>query len=87
MPWIASVTPDASDPRVSTWRLATRQFGRDWEFTWVAKDLAPLPQQKIHWRSQDGLNNRGAVRFVKKGEEAVRRDGREGLARSGAGED
>ncbi|KAJ1425618.1 START-like domain superfamily [Sesbania bispinosa] len=29
--------------------------------------LQPIPNQKIHWRSLEGLPNRGAVRFYPKG--------------------
>jgi uncharacterized membrane protein len=29
--------------------------------------VKPIPNQKIHWRSLDGLPNRGAVRFFPKG--------------------
>ncbi|TKY52423.1 hypothetical protein E2542_SST23945 [Spatholobus suberectus] len=29
--------------------------------------LQPIPNQKIHWRSMEGLPNRGAVRFYPKG--------------------
>ncbi|MFS7931107.1 putative START-like domain superfamily protein [Helianthus anomalus] len=29
--------------------------------------MQPIPNQKIHWRSLEGLPNRGAVRFFPKG--------------------
>lgn len=48
-----------------------------WEFSWLAQNLAPLKNQKIHWRSVPGsvggnlglleVNNRGQIRFMKKG--------------------
>lgn len=70
MPWITSVKILDEDPALSRWTLSTYQFNRTWEFSWVARNLAPIPYQKIHWRSEpDGgnslveLNNRGQVRF------------------------
>ena len=47
----------------SRWTLSTDQFGQHFEFSWVARDLAPIKQQKIHWTSEEGLKNRGSVRF------------------------
>jgi uncharacterized membrane protein len=62
------------DPRLSRWTLATHQFGRDWEFSWLARNLAPVRGQKIHWASEPGsaslglnIDNRGQIRFVKRG--------------------
>ena len=31
------------------------------EFSWIARDLTPIPLNKIHWVSEEGLKNRGAV--------------------------
>lgn len=42
------------DPRLSRWTLSTFQFGRQWEFSWLALNLTPLRNQKIHWRSVPG---------------------------------
>jgi hypothetical protein len=39
------------DPRLSRWTLATRQLNQDFEFNWLAQNLAPTRYQKIHWRS------------------------------------
>ena len=64
MPWIDSVVPDAADPACSRWILRTNQFGQDFEFSWVARDLPPEEKKKIAWESTEGLNNRGAVRFA-----------------------
>ena len=64
MPWIDSVVPDAADPASSRWILRTNQFGQDFEFSWVARDLPPEERRKISWESTEGLNNRGAVRFA-----------------------
>ncbi|KAL8142668.1 hypothetical protein V2J09_015700 [Rumex salicifolius] len=33
----------------------------------LALSTQPIPNQKIHWRSMEGLQNRGAVRFYPKG--------------------
>jgi uncharacterized membrane protein len=61
MPWISSVEPLKNDR--SRWLLSTDQFGQHFEFSWVARDLPPVELHKIHWESEEGLNNRGAVRF------------------------
>ena len=61
MPWISSVEPLKNDR--SRWLLSTDQFGQHFEFSWVARDLPPVKLQKIHWESEEGLNNRGAVQF------------------------
>lgn len=73
MPWITSVKLLEEDPALSRWTLSTYQFNRTWEFSWIARNLAPIPYQKIHWRSEpEGgnsfveLNNRGQVRFLPK---------------------
>ena len=82
MPWIASVTvlPDdgkGSGDKLSRWLLRTEQFGRAWEFSWLAQSLTPVKFQKIHWRSVQGstggalgsavdIANRGAIRFYRK---------------------
>lgn len=82
MPWIASVTvlPDdgkGSGDKLSRWLLRTEQFGRSWEFSWLAQSLTPVKLQKIHWRSVQGstggalgsavdIANRGAIRFYRK---------------------
>ncbi|CAG9465924.1 unnamed protein product [Pedinophyceae sp. YPF-701] len=73
MPWIHEVKVDESDESLSRWILRTHQFGRDWELSWLAKNLHPVPLQKIHWRSVPGsmsigieVPNRGQVRFAKR---------------------
>ncbi|KAL4450056.1 hypothetical protein ABPG77_010725 [Micractinium sp. CCAP 211/92] len=78
MPWITSVVVQQDDPRLSRWTLSTYQFNRQWEFSWLALNLTPLRNQKIHWRSVPGstggslgssleVQNRGQIRFVRKG--------------------
>lgn len=61
MPWISSV--ESLEDEMSRWTLSADQFGRHFEFSWVARDLTPIKQQKIHWTSEEGLRNRGAVNF------------------------
>ncbi|CAI6003330.1 unnamed protein product [Closterium sp. NIES-64] len=67
MPWIASVKVRDDKPELSTWTLRYTAFGQNLEFSWLAKNLQPIHHQKIHWRSLDGLPNRGAVRFFPSG--------------------
>eukprot|EP00195_Chlamydomonas_chlamydogama_P011211 CAMPEP_0202894280 /NCGR_PEP_ID=MMETSP1392-20130828/3715_1 /ASSEMBLY_ACC=CAM_ASM_000868 /TAXON_ID=225041 /ORGANISM="Chlamydomonas chlamydogama, Strain SAG 11-48b" /LENGTH=181 /DNA_ID=CAMNT_0049578927 /DNA_START=292 /DNA_END=837 /DNA_ORIENTATION=- len=78
MPWIKSVKVQPNDTRMSKWTLSTTQFGRDWEFSWLARNLQPIKNQKIHWVSEPGstslpgieVANRGQIRFVRKGPKA-----------------
>jgi len=55
---------------MSKWTLSTEQFGQKLEFSWLARDLTPVPLQKIHWVSAGGLPNRGAVTFFPRGPDA-----------------
>lgn len=77
MPWITSVTVDTEDERLSKWVLSTDStpmktvldsLGQRLEYSWTARNLAAVPGQKIHWKSIDGLANKGAVRFYPEGE-------------------
>ncbi|PNW73034.1 hypothetical protein CHLRE_14g616250v5 [Chlamydomonas reinhardtii] len=72
MPWIKSVKVLDNDPRLSRWTLATHQFGRDWEFSWLARNLPPVKNSKIHWVSERGsaslgleIQNRGQIKFIR----------------------
>ncbi|XP_024966193.1 uncharacterized protein LOC112506411 [Cynara cardunculus var. scolymus] len=67
MPFISSVKIFEDKPELSRWSLKYKAFGRDLEFSWIARNMQPIPNQKIHWRSLEGLPNRGAVRFFPKG--------------------
>ncbi|KAI3773214.1 hypothetical protein L6452_04419 [Arctium lappa] len=67
MPFISSVKILEDKPDLSRWSLKYTAFGRDLEFSWIARNMQPIPNQKIHWRSLEGLPNRGAVRFFPKG--------------------
>ncbi|KAJ3702143.1 hypothetical protein LUZ61_005848 [Rhynchospora tenuis] len=72
MPFISSVTVLKDKPDLSRWSLKYTVFDRDVEFSWLARNLKPIPNQKIHWRSLEGLPNRGAVRFYPKGASSCR---------------
>lgn len=67
MPFISSVKVLVDKPDQSRWTLKYKAFGRNIEFSWLARNLQPIPNQKIHWRSLEGLPNSGAVRFYPKG--------------------
>lgn len=68
MPFISSVKILEDEPELSRWSLKYNAFGRDIEFSWLARNMQPIRNQKIHWRSMEGLPNRGAVRFFPKGD-------------------
>ncbi|XXG80419.1 hypothetical protein AAC387_Pa09g1288 [Persea americana] len=67
MPFISSVKVLEDKPDLSRWSLKYEAFGRDLEFSWLARNMQPIPNQKIHWRSLEGLPNKGAIRFYPKG--------------------
>ncbi|XP_052480354.1 uncharacterized protein LOC105802922 isoform X5 [Gossypium raimondii] len=67
MPFISSVQVLEDKPDLSRWSLKYNAFGRDLEYSWLARNMQPIPNQKIHWRSLEGLHGRGAVRFYPKG--------------------
>ncbi|EPS73220.1 hypothetical protein M569_01537, partial [Genlisea aurea] len=70
MPFISSVKVLEDKPDLSRWSLKYTAFGRRIEFSWLARNLQPIRDQKIHWISLEGLPNRGAVRFFPKGSTA-----------------
>ncbi|KAI7748436.1 hypothetical protein M8C21_007594 [Ambrosia artemisiifolia] len=67
LPFISSVKILKDKPELSRWSLKYEAFGHDLQFSWLARNMQPIPNQKIHWRSLEGLPNRGAVRFFPKG--------------------
>ncbi|KAJ8565811.1 hypothetical protein K7X08_008387 [Anisodus acutangulus] len=67
MPFISSVKILEDKPDLSRWSLKYKAFGQNIEYSWLARNMQPTPNQKIHWRSLEGLPNRGAVRFFPKG--------------------
>ncbi|KAI3891734.1 hypothetical protein MKW92_000574 [Papaver armeniacum] len=66
MPFISTVKVLEDKPDLSRWSLKYRAFGQDIEFSWLARNMQPIPNQKIHWRSLEGLPNKGVVRFFPK---------------------
>ncbi|KAG2260571.1 hypothetical protein Bca52824_079865 [Brassica carinata] len=67
MPFISSVEVLKDKPDISRWSLNYSAFGQDIKYSWLARNLQPVPNQKIHWRSVEGLPNKGSVRFFPKG--------------------
>ncbi|KAB2056618.1 hypothetical protein ES319_A11G114600v1 [Gossypium barbadense] len=57
MPFISSVQVLEDKPDLSRWSLKYKAFGRDIEYSWLARNMQPIPNQKIHWRSLEGLPN------------------------------
>lgn len=72
MPFISSVKVLEDKPDLSRWTLKYAILGRDVEFSWLARNMTPTKNQKIHWRSLEGLPNRGAVRFFPKSPSSCR---------------
>lgn len=67
MPFISSVQVLKDKPDLSRWSLKYKALGQELEYSWLARNMQPTPNQKIHWRSLEGLPNRGSVRFFPKG--------------------
>ncbi|KAK2970246.1 hypothetical protein RJ640_021682 [Escallonia rubra] len=65
MPFISTVKILEDKPDLSRWSLKYKAFGRDIEFSWLARNMQPIPNQKIHWRSLEGLPNRHFNLFLK----------------------
>ncbi|KAM0027387.1 putative coenzyme Q-binding protein COQ10, START [Helianthus debilis subsp. tardiflorus] len=61
MPFISSVKVLKDKPELSRWSYKFEAFGYDLDFSWLSRNLQPIPNQKIHWRSLEGLPNRGAL--------------------------
>ena len=72
----AGAVPHSSSPPPPPPRAL---LSRDWEFSWLARNLAPVRNQKIHWASEPGsaslpglnIANRGQIRFVRRGPAAT----------------
>ncbi|KAI4304536.1 hypothetical protein MLD38_040032 [Melastoma candidum] len=67
VPFISSVKVMEDKPDLSRWCLKYNVLGIDVEYSWVAQNMQPILDQKIHWRSIEGLPNRGVARFYPKG--------------------
>ncbi|XP_034908730.1 uncharacterized protein [Populus alba] len=72
MPFISSVQVLKDKPDLSRWSLKYEALGQNIEYSWLARNMQPTPNQKIHWRSLEGLPNRGIVRFFPKGPSSCR---------------
>ncbi|CAM0881123.1 unnamed protein product [Alopecurus aequalis] len=72
MPFISTVKVLEDKPDLSRWTLKYAILGQNVEFSWLARNMTPTKNQKIHWRSLEGLPNRGAVRFFPKSESSCR---------------
>ncbi|KAB2021517.1 hypothetical protein ES319_D07G144800v1 [Gossypium barbadense] len=60
MPFVSSVKVLEDKPDLSRWFVKYKAFGRNIEYSWLAKNMEPIPNQKIHWRSLEGFGNRQA---------------------------
>ncbi|CDY15248.1 BnaC05g01270D [Brassica napus] len=68
MPFISSVEVLKDKPDLSRWSLKYNAFGQDIKsYSFCVLSSKPTPNQKIHWRSLEGLPNKGSVRFFPKG--------------------
>ncbi|KAK6803934.1 hypothetical protein RDI58_001718 [Solanum bulbocastanum] len=58
MPFISTVKILEDKADLSRWSLKYKAFGQNIEYSWLARNMQPTPNQKIHWRSLEGLPNR-----------------------------
>ncbi|TVU21088.1 hypothetical protein EJB05_30702, partial [Eragrostis curvula] len=72
MPMITSVKILEDKPDLSRWSMKYVILGQNVEYSWLAQNLTPIKNQKIHWRSVEGPSNRGAVRFFPKSPSSCR---------------
>ncbi|CAN8310994.1 unnamed protein product [Cochlearia groenlandica] len=63
MPFLSSVEAVEGSPDLSRYLVKLEPFGRNIEYHFLAKNLQPIPDRKLHWRSIEGFANRGSVRF------------------------
>ncbi|XP_023632963.1 uncharacterized protein LOC17900422 isoform X2 [Capsella rubella] len=67
MPFLSSVEAMEGSPDLSRYLVKLESFGQNIEYYFLAKNLQPIPDRKLHWRSIEGFENRGSVRFFPKG--------------------
>lgn len=67
MPFLSSVEAMEGSPDLSRYLVKLESFGQNIEYHFLAKNLQPIPDRKIHWRSIEGFENRGSVRFFPRG--------------------
>ncbi|KAL1221542.1 hypothetical protein V5N11_025389 [Cardamine amara subsp. amara] len=67
MPFLSSVEAMEGSPDLSRYLVKLESFGQNVEYHFLAKNLQPIPDRKLHWRSIEGFANRGSVRFFPRG--------------------
>ncbi|KAJ0245255.1 Polyketide_cyc domain-containing protein [Hirschfeldia incana] len=67
MPFLSSVEAVEGSPDLSRYLVKLESFGNKFEYYFLAKNLEPIPDRKLHWRSIEGFANRGSVRFFRRG--------------------
>ncbi|WZZ84141.1 hypothetical protein YC2023_104713 [Brassica napus] len=67
MPFLSSVEAVEGSPDLSRYLVKFNSFGQNVEYHFLAKNLQPIPDRKLHWRSIEGFANRGSVRFFPRG--------------------
>ncbi|XP_010474664.1 PREDICTED: uncharacterized protein LOC104754222 [Camelina sativa] len=67
MPFVSSVEAMEGRPELSRYLVKLESFGQNIEYHFLAKNLQPIPDRKLHWRSIEGFKNRGSVRFFPRG--------------------
>uniref|UniRef100_A0A1J3CH10 Putative 17.2 kDa protein in melC2-rnhH intergenic region n=1 Tax=Noccaea caerulescens TaxID=107243 RepID=A0A1J3CH10_NOCCA len=67
MPFLSSVEAVEGSPDLSRYLVKLERFGQNVEYHFLAKNLQPIPDRKLHWRSIEGFANRGSVRFFPRG--------------------
>ncbi|VVA89727.1 unnamed protein product [Arabis nemorensis] len=67
MPFLSSVEAMEGSPDLSKYLVKLESFGQNIEYHFLAKNLQPIPDRKLHWRSIEGFANRGSVRFFPRG--------------------
>jgi uncharacterized membrane protein len=58
MPFLSSVEAMEGSPDLSRYLVKLESFGQNIEYHFLAKNLQPIPDRKIHWRSIEGFENR-----------------------------
>ncbi|XP_013666366.2 uncharacterized 17.2 kDa protein in melC2-rnhH intergenic region isoform X1 [Brassica napus] len=67
LPFLSSVEAVEGSPDLSRYLVKFESFGKKFEYYFLAKNLEPIPDRKLHWRSIEGFANRGSVRFFHRG--------------------
>ncbi|KAL0800621.1 hypothetical protein Bca101_055796 [Brassica carinata] len=67
LPFLSSVEAVEGSPDLLRYLVKLESFGKKFEYYFLAKNLEPIPDRKLHWRSIEGFANRGSVRFFPRG--------------------